>query len=79
MSGIEDVVNKFSKLDDTLKRVYSKVDPFLVVSLIFDRKANKEYIYTIEVMLKPGQDTNVIRQDVINKTGMAPKLLSEGH
>lgn len=78
MSGIEDVVNKFSKLDDTLKRVYSKVDPFLVVSLIFDRKANKEYIYTIEVMLKPGQDTNVLRQDVINKTGMAPSFYLKG-
>ena len=41
MSGVEDVVNKFNILDDSLKHVYSKVDPLLVVSLIFDRNANK--------------------------------------
>jgi hypothetical protein len=78
MSGIEDVVTKFNKLDDTLKHVYSKVDPLLVVSLIFDRNANKKYIYTLEVILKPGQDTVVIRKDVINKTGMAPSFYLKG-
>ncbi len=44
MSGVEDVVNKFNILDDMLKQVYSKVDPLLVVSLIFDRKC-KQKIY----------------------------------
>lgn len=78
MSGVEDVMNKFNKLDDTLKHVYSKVDPLLVVSLIFDRNANKKNIYTLEVILKPGQDTTVIRQDVINKTGMAPSFYLRG-
>jgi hypothetical protein len=78
MSDIKDVVNKFNKLDDTLKHVYSKVDPFLVVSLIFDRNENKKYIYTLEVILKPGQDTNVIRQDVLNKTGTAPSFYLRG-
>jgi hypothetical protein len=53
MSRVEDVVNKFNILDDALKHVYSKVDPFLVVSLIFDRNANKKYIYTVEAIMKP--------------------------
>lgn len=78
MSGIEDVINKFNKLDDTLQRVYSKVDPLLIVSLIFDRNANKKNIYTLEVILKPGQDTVLIRQDVINKTGMTPSFYLRG-
>jgi hypothetical protein len=78
MSDIEDVRNKFNKLNETLKRMYSKVDPLLVVSLIFDRNANKKNIYTLEVILKPGQDTVVIRQNVINKTGMAPSFYLRG-
>jgi hypothetical protein len=78
MSDIEDVRNKFNKLNETLKRMYSKVDPLLVVSLIFDRNANKKNIYTLEVVLKPGQDTVVIRQNVINKTGMAPSFYLRG-
>jgi hypothetical protein len=78
MSGIDDVVNKFNKLDDTLKRVYSKVDPFLVVSSIFDRIDNKKNIYTLEVILKPGQDTVLMRQDVISKTGMTPSFYLKG-
>jgi hypothetical protein len=78
MNDIEDVRNKFNKLNETLKRMYSKVDPLLVVSLIFDRNANKKNIYTLEVVLKPGQDTVVIRQNVINKTGMAPSFYLRG-
>lgn len=78
MSGVEDVVNKFKILDDTLKQVYSKVDPLLVVSLIFDRNANKKYIYTIEAIMKPGLDTKAIRDRVINKTGMAPSFYLTG-
>lgn len=78
MSGVEEVVNKFNILDEALKHVYSKVDPLLVVSLIFDRKANKKYIYTVEAIMKPGLDTKAIRDDVINKTGMAPSFYLTG-
>ena len=78
MSGVEDVVNKFNILDEALKRVYSKVDPLLVVSLIFDRNANKKYIYTVEAIMKSGLDTKAIRDDVINKTGMAPSFYLTG-
>src|SRR4030095_7043077 len=78
MSGVEDVVNKFNVLEDTLKQVYSKVDPLLVVSLIFDRNANKKYIYTVEAIMKPGLDTKAIRDNVIDKTGMAPSFYLTG-
>ena len=78
MSRVEDVVNKFNILDDTLKHVYSKVDPLLVISLIFDRNANKKYIYTVEAIMRPGLDTKAIREDVINKTGMAPSFYLTG-
>nr|AFK24840.1 hypothetical protein Josef01_02j05_51 [uncultured archaeon] len=78
MSEVQDVVSKFNTLDSTLKKVFSKVDPFLVVSLIFDKSTNKNNIYTLEIIMKPGQDTEAIRKDVINKTGMAPAFYLRG-
>ena len=78
MSGVEDVVKKFNILDERLRHVYSKIDPLLVVSLIFDRNSNKKYIYTVEAIMKPGLDTKTIRDDVINKTGMAPSFYLSG-
>jgi hypothetical protein len=78
LGEVEDVVNKFNDLDNMLKRVFSKVDPLLVVSLIFDRSANGKSIYTLETILKEGLDTEAIRNNVINKTGMAPAFYLRG-
>ena len=78
LGEVEDVVNKFNDLDSMLKRVFSKVDPLLVVSLIFDRSANGKSIYTLETILKEGLDTEAIRNNVINKTGMAPAFYLRG-
>ena len=78
LSNVADVIREFTEADNIIRKVFPKVDPFLVVSLIFDRNENKKYIYTLEVILKQGQDTNVIRQDVINKTGMAPSFYLRG-
>jgi hypothetical protein len=78
MSEVEDVVNKFNILDSTLKEIFPKVDPLLVVSLIFDRRANENHIYTLEVIMKPGEDTEEIRNDVLSKTGTAPSFYLKG-
>jgi hypothetical protein len=60
LGEVEDVVNKFNDLDNMLKMVFSKVDPLLVVSLIFDRSANGKSIYTLGTILKEGLDTEAI-------------------
>lgn len=78
MSEVEEVVNKFNILDSALKNIFSKVDPLLIISLIFDRNANENHIYTLEVILKPGQDTKAIRQEVVDKTGMTPSFYLSG-
>jgi hypothetical protein len=78
MKEVEDVVNKFNVLDSALKQEFSKVDPLLVVALIFDRRANEKHIYTLETILKPGQDINAVREEVIIKTGMAPSFYLHG-
>ncbi len=78
INSIDDVVREFTEADNAIKTVFPKVDPILVVSLIFDEKAKKENIYTLEIILKPEQDTKQIRERVISVTGMAPGFYLKG-
>ena len=77
-NGVKEVVKEFTEADNAIKTVFSKVDPLLVVRLIFDEKTNRENIYTLEVILKPDQDTEQIRERVISVTGMAPGFYLKG-
>ncbi|MGV8106817.1 MAG: hypothetical protein ACP5OH_03490 [Nitrososphaerota archaeon] len=77
-NSVKEVVKEFTEADNAIKTVFSKVDPLLVVRLIFDEKAKKENIYTLEVILKPEQDTQQIRERVISVTGMAPGFYLKG-
>jgi hypothetical protein len=78
VNDVKEVVKEFTEADNAIKRVFSKVDPILVVRLIFDENANKENIYTLEIILKPDQDTEQIRERVISVTGMAPGFYPKG-
>ena len=78
VNSIQDVVREFTEADNAIKTVFSKVDPILVVRLIFDEKEKKENIYTLEIILKPEQDTQRIRERVISVTGMAPGFYLKG-
>ena len=78
MAAVQDVIEKFSALDSSIKATFPKTEPLLVVSLIFDNRANRNDIYTVEIMLKPGQDTEAIRQRVVEKTGMSPGFYLRG-
>ena len=77
-NGVKEVVKEFTEADNAIKTVFSKVDPLLVVRLILDEKANRENIYTLEMILKPDQDTEQIRERVISVTGMAPGFYLKG-
>jgi hypothetical protein len=77
-NSIREVVREFTEADNAIKTVFPKVDPILVVRLIFDEKAKKENIYTLEMILKPEQDTEQIRERVISVTGMAPSFYLQG-
>ena len=46
-NSVKEVVKEFTEADNAIKTVFSKVDPILVVRLIFDEKAKKENIYTL--------------------------------
>lgn len=78
VNSVKEVVKEFTEADNAIKTVFSKVDPILVVRLIFDEKAKKENIYTLEIILKPEQDTEQIRERVISVTGMAPGFYLKG-
>src|ERR671912_981816 len=77
-NSVKEVVKDFTEADNAIRTVFSKVDPILVVRLIFDEKAKKENIYTLEINLKPEQDTEQIRERVISVTGMAPGFYLKG-
>jgi hypothetical protein len=77
-NSVKEVVKEFTEADNAIKTVFSKLDPILVVRLIFDEKAKKENIYTLEIILKPEQDTQQIRERVISVTGMAPGFYLKG-
>lgn len=66
------MIREFYKFDDTMKTVYQKVSPLLVVGLILHGKSQQKPIYTLELIIKPGQDTNEIRERIMQVTGMTP-------
>ncbi|WP_337861997.1 hypothetical protein [Nitrososphaera sp.] len=73
MSTVEDVIKEFSEADNAIRAVFSKVNPLLVVRLIFDQKENrKDNIYTLEIIIKKGQNLEEIRDHIVRETGMAP-------
>ena len=78
MGTVQDVVDKFNLADNEIKATFPKVDPRLVAALVFDHNAKRENIYTLEIMLKPGQDTGKIREMVMYKSGVAPGFYLNG-
>ena len=80
MSQVQEVEKKFDELEDSLRTHLGKVDPLLIVDLILRQKKekNKKPIYTLEVFIKPKQNTEEIRNRIINETGMVPAFYDGG-
>ena len=76
--GISDVVSRFDDLEQALKSVFPKVDPRAVVGLVMREKKDKNPLYTLETVLKPGQNTDAIRELIMRETGMAPGFYING-
>ena len=74
LSAVEEVLKKFDELEDVMKTHLGKVDPPLIVDLILRQKKEKKNnpIYTLEIFLKPNQNTEEIRNRIISETGMIP-------
>ena len=80
MSAAEEVLKKFDELEGAMKIHLGKVDAPLIVDLILRQKKenNNNPIYTLEVFLKPNQNTEEIRNRIISETGMTPAFYDNG-
>jgi hypothetical protein len=80
LSQVHEVVKKFDELENSIRTHLGKVDPLLIVDLILRQKKekNKNPIYTMEVFIKPNQNTEEIRNRIINETGMVPAFYDGG-
>ena len=80
MSQVGEVVKKFDEFEDSMRTHLGKVDPLLIVDLLLRQKKeiHKNPIYTLEVFIKPKQNTEEIRNRIINETGMVPAFYDGG-
>ena len=80
MSRVGEVLKKFDEFEDSIRTHLGKVDPLLIVDLLLRQKKekNKNPIYTLEVFIKPKQNTEEIRNRIINETGMVPAFYDGG-
>ncbi len=80
MSRVGEVLKKFDEFEDSIRTHLGKVDPLLIVDLLLRQKKekNKKPIYTLEVFIKPKQNTDEIRNRIINETGMVPAFYDGG-
>lgn len=79
MNGPNEVLSRFGELEDAIKTHFGKIDPRLIVDMIFrNRSGKKDPIYTLEVFIKPNQNTDQIRNMIVERTGMAPAFYDSG-
>jgi hypothetical protein len=80
MSQVNEVLKKFDDFESSMKMHLGKVDPPLIVDLLLRQKKekNKNPIYTLEVFIKPNQNTDEIRNRIIKETGMVPAFYDGG-
>jgi hypothetical protein len=80
LSRVGEVLKKFDEFEDFIRTHLGKVDPLLIVDLLLRQKKekNKKPIYTLEVFIKPKQNTDEIRNRIINETGMVPAFYDGG-
>src|ERR671930_925689 len=80
MSQVGEVLKKFDEFEASMKIHLGKIDPPLIVDLLLRQKKedNKNPIYTLEVFIKPNQNTDEIRNRIINETGMVPAFYDGG-
>ena len=72
MSQPNEILQKFDEFETSMKTHLGKVDPVLIVDFLLRQKneknSNKNPIYTLEVFIKPNQNTDEIRNRIIKET-----------
>ena len=71
------------KIEEAYRRVFPKVDPFLVHDLYLRMQEDPTYkdvgpMYTVEVFTKEGTDSEASRKHILKTTGMVPAIYDKG-
>ena len=80
MSGKEEIISAMEQFEKVHEKYLPKVDRRLVIDLFLHLRENPNDrpMYTIETFTEEGTNHEEIRNDVIQKTGMAPQFFDKG-
>jgi hypothetical protein len=81
LSGKEEIISAMEQFEKLHEKYLPKVDRRLVIDLFLRMRENPndKPMYTIETFAEEGTNNEEIRNDVIQKTGMAPQFFDKGH
>lgn len=72
MDCINDLINKFSEFEATMRTCLPKVDTKLILELLHILKEEDYPGYNLQVFLKENSDTDVFRETIIKDLGVVP-------
>jgi hypothetical protein len=80
LSGKEEIISAMEQFEKLHEKYLPKVDRRLVIDLFLRLRENPndKPMYTIETFTEEGTNHEEIRNDVIQKTGMAPQFFDKG-
>jgi hypothetical protein len=80
LSGKEEIISAMEQFEKLHEKYLPKVDRRLVVDLFLRLRENPndKPMYTLETFTEEGTNNEEIRNDVIQKTGMAPQFFDKG-
>jgi hypothetical protein len=80
LSGKEEIISAMEQFEKVHGKYLPKVDRRLVIDLFLHLRENPNDrpMYTIETFTEEGTNQEEIRNDIIQKTGMAPQFFDKG-
>jgi hypothetical protein len=80
LSGKEEIISAMEQFEKLHEKYLPKVDRRLVIDLFLRMRENPndKPMYTLETFSEEGINNEEIRNDVIQKTGMAPQFFDKG-
>jgi hypothetical protein len=80
LSGKEEIISAMEQFEKLHEKYLPKVDRRLVIDLFLRLRenSNDKPMYTLETFTEEGTNNEEIRNDVIQKTGMAPQFFDKG-
>jgi hypothetical protein len=80
LSAKEEIISAMEQFEKLHEKYLPKVDRRLVVDLFLRLRENPndKPMYTLETFTEEGTNNEEIRNDVIQKTGMAPQFFDKG-